>query len=55
MSILKPKGNAKVEAMQRSSRKVTDDVGPQGSAEVFRKLPKNQPFRKTKFSAPHSQ
>jgi len=55
MSILKPKGDRGIEAMRRRSHKVTDDVGPQGSAEVFRKLPVNAAFRKEKFGAPNVQ
>lgn len=44
MSILKPKGNKKIMAMQAKTKTPIDQIGPGGQAEVFRKLPVNVPL-----------
>jgi len=48
MSILKPAKDAKLEAMKAMSP--IDDIGPQGKAEVFKKLPVNMPRKKAKLT-----
>lgn len=49
MSILKPKGDKKIMAMQTASKSPIDQIGPGGQKEVFKKLPVNMPLIRKKM------